>query len=42
MQDRALLQTHHSLEYLKDRSVKIGEEFFTGFEAVEKIDRPAV
>src|SRR5215468_8638485 len=40
--DRALLQTHHALEYLKERSVMIGEEFFTGFEAVEKIDRPAV
>src|SRR5579862_5164222 len=41
-QDRFLLQTHHSLEYLKEKSVTIGEEFFTGFEAVEKIDRPAV
>src|SRR5262249_30569130 len=41
-QDRALLQTHHSLEYLKEKSVTIGDEFFTGFEAVEKIDRPAV
>ena len=40
--DRELLQTHHSLEYLKERSVKIGNEFFAGFEAVEKIDRPAV
>src|SRR6059058_139063 len=40
--DRALLQTHHSLEYLKEKSVTIGDEFFTGFEAVEKIDRPAV
>src|SRR5947209_17515846 len=40
--DRALLQTHHSLEYLKERSTMIGDEFFAGFEAVEKIDRPAV
>jgi uncharacterized protein (TIGR00730 family) len=40
--DRALLQTHHSLEYLKEKSVSIGDEFFTGFEAVEKIDRPAI
>src|SRR5438477_12741603 len=40
--DRALLQTHHSLEYLKEKSVTIGDEFLTGFEAVEKIDRPAV
>ncbi|HLX32770.1 MAG TPA: TIGR00730 family Rossman fold protein [Gaiellaceae bacterium] len=41
-QDRALLQTHHSLEYLQERSEMIGQEFLTGFEAVEKIDRPAV
>src|SRR3989440_11066576 len=41
-QDRSLLQTHHSLEYLKERSVMIGDEFFAGFEAVERIDRPAV
>ena len=41
-QDRSLLQTHHPLEYLKERSVAIGNEFFAGFEAVEKIDRPAV
>src|SRR5438034_14828 len=27
--DRALLQTHHSLEYLKEKSVTIGDEFFT-------------
>ena len=40
--DRALLQTHHSLEYLKEHSVMIGDEFFAGFDAVEKIDRPAV
>jgi hypothetical protein len=40
--DRAILQTHQPLEYLKERSVMIGEEFFAGFEAVEKIDRPAV
>jgi len=40
--DRAILQTHQPLEYLKERSVMIGDEFFTGFEAVEKIDRPAI
>ena len=42
MQDRELLQTHHTLEYLREHSNEIGQEFLTGFECVEKIDRPAV
>ncbi len=42
MQDRELLQTHHSLEYLRERSQEIGREFLSGFEEVERIDRPAV
>jgi uncharacterized protein (TIGR00730 family) len=42
MEDRDLLQTHHSLEHLRERSESIGREFFSGFEAVERIDRPAV
>ena len=42
MQDRELLRTHHSLEYLRARSKSIGDEFLAGFEEVEKIDRPAV
>jgi uncharacterized protein (TIGR00730 family) len=42
MEDRDLLQTHHSLEHLRRRSEAIGHEFFMGFEAVERIDRPAV
>src|SRR5437762_11678571 len=42
MQDRELLQTHDSLEHLQERSESIGQEFFAGFEVVEKIDRPAV
>ena len=42
MQDRDLLRTHHTLEHLRLRSTEIGQEFLTGFEAVEKIDRPAV
>jgi uncharacterized protein (TIGR00730 family) len=42
MQDRDTLQTHHTLEHLQERSKEIGEEFLTGFEAVERIDRPAV
>jgi len=42
MRDRELLQTHHSLEYLRERSREIGLEFLAGFEEVERIDRPAV
>ena len=42
MQDRDLLQTHHALEYLREKSKSIGEEFLAGFEKVEQIDRPAV
>jgi uncharacterized protein (TIGR00730 family) len=42
VQDRDLLQSHHSLEYLRAKSTSIGEEFLTGFEVVERIDRPAV
>jgi uncharacterized protein (TIGR00730 family) len=42
MQDRELLRTHHPLEHLRERSKEIGQEFLTGFECVEKIDRPAV
>jgi uncharacterized protein (TIGR00730 family) len=42
MQDRELLRTHHTHEYLEARSQEIGREFLTGFEAVERIDRPAV
>jgi uncharacterized protein (TIGR00730 family) len=42
MQDRELLQTHHALQDLRAHSESIGDEFLAGFEAVEKIDRPAV
>ena len=42
MKDRDVLKTHHSLAHLRRSSEAIGEEFFAGFEAVEKIDRPAV
>jgi len=42
MQDRELLQTHHAVEDLRAHSESIGDEFLAGFEAVEKIDRPAV
>jgi hypothetical protein len=42
VEDRELLQTHHALAYLRERSKSIGNEFLSGFECVEKIDRPAV
>jgi uncharacterized protein (TIGR00730 family) len=42
VEDRELLQSHHSLAYLRAKSTSIGEEFLTGFEVVERIDRPAV
>jgi uncharacterized protein (TIGR00730 family) len=40
--DRHLLQTHHGIEELREHSDLIGKEFLAGFEAVERIDRPAV
>ena len=42
MRDRDLLQTHHAEEELRRHSESIGLEFLSGFEAVERIDRPAV
>src|SRR5256714_909743 len=42
MEDRELLQAHHSPEHLRERSESIGQDFFAGFEVVEQIDRPAV
>ena len=42
MKDRDDLKTHHSPEHLRRNSEEIGREFLAGFEAVEKIDRPAV
>jgi uncharacterized protein (TIGR00730 family) len=42
MQDRDLLQRHHDEEQLRRHTESIGREFLSGFEAVEKIDRPAV
>jgi len=41
-QDRDLLQTHHAEDELVRHTESIGREFLSGFEAVEKIDRPAV
>ncbi|MFL5959052.1 MAG: TIGR00730 family Rossman fold protein [Gaiellaceae bacterium] len=42
MQDRDLLRTHHAEEDLRRHTESIGNEFLSGFEAVERIDRPAV
>ena len=42
MEDRDLLRTHHAGEDLQRHSESIGREFLRGFEAVERIDRPAV
>ena len=42
MRDRDLLRTHHDVDELRRHTETIGREFLTGFEAVERIDRPAV
>ncbi|HEU5477647.1 MAG TPA: TIGR00730 family Rossman fold protein [Gaiellaceae bacterium] len=42
MRDRDLLQAHHAGEELRQHTDSIGREFLSGFEAVERIDRPAV
>ena len=42
MKDRELLRTHHADEDLREHSESIGREFLGGFEAVARIDRPAV
>ena len=42
-EDRDLLDhAHHELEELRRHTALIADEFFAGFEAVERIDRPAV
>jgi hypothetical protein len=42
-EDRSLLdQTHHDLDELREKTARIAQEFYEGFEAVERIDRPAV
>jgi uncharacterized protein (TIGR00730 family) len=40
--DRDLFQSHHAAEALRRHTEAIGSEFLAGFEAVERIDRPAV
>jgi uncharacterized protein (TIGR00730 family) len=42
MRDRDLLRKHHEPAELRHHSESIGREFLSGFEAVERIDRPAV
>ncbi len=41
-EDRRLLQTHQPAEELRRHARRIASEFLEGFEAVERIDRPAV
>jgi uncharacterized protein (TIGR00730 family) len=40
--DRHLLEAHHGTEDLLEHTESIRQEFLRGFEAVERIDRPAV
>ena len=42
MEDRRLLEAHEAPEELRRHTASIAEEFFAGFQAVERIDRPAV
>jgi uncharacterized protein (TIGR00730 family) len=42
VRDRDLLQAHHDAEELRHHTELIGREFLSGFEEVERIDRPAV
>jgi uncharacterized protein (TIGR00730 family) len=43
MDDRELLdQPHSDLDELREHTARIAAEFYEGFEAVERIDRPAV
>ena len=42
MEDRRLLEAHEAPEELRRHTASIAEEFYEGFLAVEKIDRPAV
>jgi uncharacterized protein (TIGR00730 family) len=40
--DREMLQTHQAVAELRRHTQSIADEFLAGFEAVERIDRPAV
>ncbi|HKI91767.1 MAG TPA: hypothetical protein VJ986_05670, partial [Gaiellaceae bacterium] len=39
--DRGMFQAHEAPEELRRHTESIGDEFLAGFEAVERIDRPA-
>ena len=40
--DRKMLRAHESVEELRAHTEMIAHEFFTGFETVDELDRPAV
>ena len=40
--DRKMLRAHETVEELRAHTEMIAHEFFTGFEAVDQLDRPAV
>jgi uncharacterized protein (TIGR00730 family) len=42
MEDRRMLEAHEAPEELRKHTAHIAEEFYAGFQAVERIDRPAV
>jgi hypothetical protein len=42
MEERLLLEAHESPEALRLHTAHIAEEFYAGFQAVDRIDRPAV
>ena len=42
MEDRQMLEAHEELAELRRHTATIADEFFEGFEAVDRIDRPAV
>lgn len=42
LDDRRMLRTHETQAELREHTDRIATEFLMGFEAVEKIDRPAV
>ena len=43
MEDRQLLdKPHQNQDELREHTARIAEEFYEGFQAVERIDRPAV
>ena len=41
-EDRRMLEAHETLEERRRHVESIADEFFAGFEAVDRLDRPAV